>query len=458
MSFLIYNTLTKKKEEFKPIKEGFVGMYTCGPTVYSHPHIGNWRACVFSDLLRRSLEYAGYQVTQIMNITDIDDKTIKNSQKEGISLKDFTSFYTEQFFKDRDLLNIKPATEYTKASDYIKQILILVDKLIEKGFAYKAEDSSIYFKINKYPQYGKLSKIDLSGLKENADNRMKTDEYTKDSVEDFALWKAWSEEDGNNFWDPKEILGKDTIITKGRPGWHIECSAMSTDKLGNSFDIHTGGIDLIFPHHENEIAQSVCATGGDFAHYFMHNEHLLVDGKKMSKSLGNFYTLSNLIEKGIDPISFRYWLYTSNYMSKTNFTLKAVLASQKALTKLKDYFVGLGNVSGEINQEYQKRFKGYISNNLDTPGAIALIWEMVKDEGIKDEDKRATLLDFDQVLGFNLEKEEDIPEEIIKLAEDRLKVRMNKDWPKSDELREKIKELGYDIKDTNQGYKISKLK
>lgn len=458
MSFLIYNSLGRKKENFKPIKDGFVGMYTCGPTVYNYPHIGNWRSYIFSDLLRRSLEYLGYQVTQVINITDIDDKTIRDSQKEGKSLKDFTSFYSEQFFKDRDLLNIKPATEYTKASDYIKQILVLVEKLIEKGFAYKAQDGSIYFKINKYPNYGKLSKINLLKLKENADNRMKTDEYTKDNAEDFAVWKAWSEEDGNNYWEPKEILGKDTSITKGRPGWHIECSAMSMDKLGNSFDIHTGGVDLIFPHHENEIAQSVCATGGDFAHYFMHNEHLLVDGRKMSKSLDNFYTLSDLINKGIDPLSLRYWLYTSNYMSKINFTNEAILASQKALGRLRDYFNELGDSSDRVNEEYQIKFKEFISNNLDTPSVIALVWELVKDENISNGDKKATLFDFDKILGFDLDKKDEIPEDVIKLAEDRLKARLIKDWIQSDKLRLEIKDKGYEVKDTESGYKLNKIK
>jgi cysteinyl-tRNA synthetase len=458
MSFSIYNTLSKKKENFKPIKEGFVGMYSCGPTVYNYIHIGNWRAFVSSDLLRRSLEYLGYEVQQIMNITDIDDKTIRNSIKEGKSLKDFTSFYTEQFFKDRDLLNIKKATEYTKASEYMKEILTLIEKLMKKGFAYKAQDGSVYFKINKYSDYGKLSKINLAGLKKNADNRMKVDEYTKDNVEDFALWKAWSQDDGDNFWEPKEILGKETEITKGRPGWHIECSAMSMNKLGDSFDIHTGGIDLIFPHHENEIAQSVCANGGDFAHYFVHNEHLLVNGKKMSKSLGNFYTLSDLINKKIDPLSLRYWLYTSSYMSKVNFTEEAVLASQKAMIRLKDFFSDLGNGIGSVSDEYQRRFKEYISDNLDTPSAIALIWELIKDENVSKEDKKATLSDFDKVLGFDLDKRDEIEDDIIKIADERLKIRLAKDWALSDKLREEIEDKGYEIKDTEDGYKLNKIK
>lgn len=458
MSFSIYNTLTRKKEILKPIKEGFVGIYTCGPTVYNHLHIGNWRAYVFSDLLRRSLEYDGYQVSQIMNITDIDDKTIRDSQKEGKSLKDFTSYYTEQFFKDRDLLNIKPATEYTKASEYIKPILILVKKLIDQGFAYKAQDGSIYFDISRYPLYGKLSKIKTKGLKENADNRMKTDEYTKDDINDFALWKGWAEEDGPNFWIPEEILGEKTDIGKGRPGWHIECSAMSMDKLGNNFDIHTGGVDLIFPHHENEIAQSVCATAENFANYFMHNEHLLVDGKKMSKSVGNFYTLSDLINKGIKPTAFRFWLYTSSYMTKINFTEEAVLASQTALEKLENYFEDLGQDLGEINLTYQNKFKKYLADNLNSPKAIALIWQLIKDKNISNQDKKVTLLDFDKVLGFNLgQNKTETPKEIMDLAEERQQARISKDWAKSDILRQKIKELGFEIKDIDDGYKIKKI-
>jgi len=462
MAFTIFNTLSRDKQIFTPIKEGHVGLYTCGPTVYNHLHIGNWRAYVFTDLLKRSLEYLDYKVNHVMNITDVDDKTIKVSQEQGKSLKEFTEYYTEQFFKDRDLLNILPPTTYTKATDFIPQMISLIKKLEDKGFAYRTADGSVYFDIRKDKEYGKLSHFKLSDLKENADNRLKKDEYEKENAEDFALWKAWVSEDGNAYWDPKEFFGAETDLIKGRPGWHIECSAMSMDKLGESFDIHTGGVDNMFPHHENEIAQSECATGKNFVKYFMHNEHLLVDGQKMSKSLGNFYTLADLKDKGIDPIAFRMWLYTSNYRTRTNFTLEVVKGTQVALERLREAFRGLGEDSGDINEDYKLKFIDFLSNDLDSAKALSLVWEILKDSSLKDEDKKATLLDFDKVLGLGLDKlvgkkEEEIPDKIISLVKEREEVRKEKNWAKSDELRKEINILGYEIKDTESGTKISKI-
>lgn len=451
MPFTIFNTLGRDKEVFIPTREGHVGLYTCGPTVYNHLHIGNWRAYMFTDLLKRHLEYLGYKVDHVMNITDVDDKTIKVSQEQGKSLKEFTEYYTEQFFKDRDLLNIIPPTSYTKATDFISQMVSLIKKLEEKGFAYKTSDGSVYFDIRKDKEYGKLSNFKLSELKENADNRLKKDEYEKENAEDFALWKAWTLEDGDVFWE--------TELGKGRPGWHIECSAMSMDKLGESFDIHTGGVDNMFPHHENEIAQSECATGKTFAKYFMHNEHLLVDGQKMSKSLGNFYTMTDLMNKGIDPIAFRMWLYTSNYRTRTNFTLDVVSGTQVALERLREAFRGLGEDFGTINEAYKARFIECLNNDLDSAKALSLVWEILKDSSLSNEDKKATLLDFDRVLGLSLDKikEVKIPEEILTLAKEREEARKEKDWTKSDDLRKEINKSGYDIKDTESGYKISKI-
>lgn len=451
MPLSIFNTLSRKKEVFEPINPPRVGMYTCGPTVYNYLHIGNWRAYVFADLLKRYLVYSGYEVKHVMNITDVEDKIIREVKAQNKDLKELTEYYTEEFFKDRDLLNIIPANVYTKATEYIDEMVSLVKKLEEKGFAYKTDDGSIYFDIHKDKEYGKLSHFKLSDLKENADGRLKKDEYEKENAQDFALWKAWSEEDGNIFWQ--------TDLGKGRPGWHLECSAMSMENLGESFDLHTGGVDNIFPHHENEIAQSECATGKSFAKYFMHNEHLLVDGQKMAKSAGNFYTLEDLMRKGIDPMAFRLWLYTSNYSTRTNFTLEAVNASQTAFLRLKEAFLDLGEEVGQINIKYQNLFKEYLDNNLDSPRAVALVWEILKDNGISDSDKKATLLDFDRVLGLGLNKIKrwSIPEEIKKLAEEREEARLQKDWTKSDELREKIISLGYEIKDTESGPKISKI-
>jgi len=449
MSLSIFNTLSRQKEIFSPIKPGEVSMYTCGPTVYNHLHIGNWRAYVFADLLKRHLLYSGYQVKHVMNITDVEDKIIREVQAQNRSLKDLTEFYTEQFYLDRDLLNILPADKYPKATEYINEMVTLIEKLLERGFAYKSDDDSVYFDLKKDADYGKLSHFKLADLKENADERLSKDEYDKENAQDFALWKAWTPDDGQVFWQ--------TTFGKGRPGWHIECSAMSMKELGQSFDLHTGGVDNIFPHHENEIAQSECATGVTFAKYFMHNEHLMVDGQKMSKSLGNFYKLEDLQTKGLEPLAFRYWLYTSSYTTRTNFTLEAALGSQTALNRLRESYKELGVEIGQVNLSYQARFKELLDNNLDSPRALALIYELLKDKEIADENKKATLLDFDQVLGFNLAQiiNEIIPEEVLQLANERQQARIEKNWTRSDELRKEINDLGYEVKDTENGPEIS---
>jgi len=451
MALKIYNSLTRKEEQFEPLNKNNVGMYTCGPTVYNYAHIGNYRAYIFSDMLKRYLKYSGYEVNHIMNITDVDDKTIRESQKEGKSLKDFTEFYTKALFDDRDSLNIIPANTYTKATEYIEEMVKIIETLITKGYAYKTDDGSVYFDIKKDKEYGKLSHFNLSNLKENADGRLKKDEYEKENAQDFALWKAYDENDGNVFWN--------TSIGKGRPGWHIECSAMSMSNLGESFDIHTGGVDLMFPHHENEIAQSECSTGKSFVKYWMHNEHLMVDGKKMSKSLGNFYTLKDIVEKGINPLAFRYWLYMGHYRTNVNFTIDSVLSAQTALSRLYSAYNNLGENIGNINDEYVIKLKESMDDDLNTSIALSLIWELLKDSQISNEDKKATLLNMDQVFGFGLDniKKDIIPNEIENLSKEREQARINKDWSKSDELRDKIKELGYEIKDTENGTLISKI-
>lgn len=452
MALNIFNTLSHTKEEFKPISNDKVGLYTCGPTVYNYPHIGNYRAYIFGDILKRYLVYRGYKVKHIMNITDIDDKTIRDSQAQGKKLSELTEFYTKEFYKDRDALNIVPAEKYTKATDFINEMVKIIEILLEKGFAYKTEDGSVYFNIHKDLDYGKLSHFKISDLKENARGRMTKDEYDKDSAEDFALWKAWDESDGDVFWQ--------TQLGKGRPGWHIECSAMSMHELGETFDLHTGGVDNIFPHHENEIAQSECATGKTFSKYFMHNEHLMVDGIKMAKSSGNFYTLRDLIEKDIEPLAFRLWIYTAHYRTKTNFTLDAVNGSQVALKRLYEAFKAIMNSDiGVIDESYKERLIEYMDDDLDTPKALALMWELVHNPEIEPENKKATMLDFDRIFGFGLEnlKEEIIPKEVQLLSLEREQARKDKDWSKSDELRDKIKSLGYEVKDSDTGYKISKI-
>lgn len=451
MALKFYNSLSRKIEEFIPLHRGEVRLYTCGPTVYNYPHIGNYRAYIFTDMLKRYLSYNGYIVNHIMNITDVDDKTIRDSVANNKTLKEFTEFYTAEFFKDRDSLGIIPPTKYTKATDYINEMVAIVEQLITRGYAYKTNDGSVYFDIKKDAEYGKLSHFKISDLKENADGRLKKDEYDKENAQDFALWKAWDTSDGDVFWE--------TSLGKGRPGWHIECSAMSMAELGEHIDIHTGGVDLIFPHHENEIAQSECATGKEFVKYWMHNEHLMVDGAKMSKSAGNFYALRDIVDKGINPLAFRYWLYTGHYRTKINFTLDAVAGSSTALKRLYEAFLALGNENGEVSEKYKKKLMEVMDEDLNTPQALALLWELIHDVNISNKDKRITLLDFDQVFGFGLAdlKEDVIPEEVTSLAKEREQARTDKNWIKSDELRDRIIELGYEIKDTDTGPNISKI-
>ena len=453
----LYNTLSRKKEEFFPINKNEVRMYTCGPTVYNYPHIGNYRAYIFADILKRVLLYNGLEVRHIMNLTDVDDKTIRKSQKEGKSLKEFTEFYTEEFLKDIKMLHILNPTKFTKATDYVNEMVEIIKKLLEKRLAYKSDDGSIYFDIKKFQNYGQLSGIVLEKQKETTSltpqyyGRITSDEYDKENVQDFALWKAWDKKDGDVFWD--------TDFGRGRPGWHIECSAMSIKNLSEEIDIHTGGVDLIFPHHENEIAQSEGATGKQFVKYWLHNEWLLVDGKKMAKSLNNFYTLRNLTDKGIDPIAYRFWLLMANYRTKINFVWEALEGAQIALKRLYSLYLGLGEQTGSVHQEYKNKFTEYLNDDLNTPRALSLLWDVIKDENMSDADKKATILDFDKVLGLGFAelKAERIPEKVMKLVEEREKARLDKDFKKSDELRDKINSLGYEIKDTAEGQKVSKI-
>ncbi len=424
----IYNTLTKKVEVFKPIKEGFVGFYSCGPTVYNFAHIGNFRSFVFYDLLKRYLKYKGYKVKHVMNITDVDDKTIRDSKKEGLSLKEFTEKYTKYFIEDLKSLNIELPDVMPKATEHINEMIDLIKKLIDKGLAYKASDGSTYYDVSKFKDYGKLSGIKVENLKAGA--RVSQDEYSKDEVHDFALWKAYSEEDGDVYWE--------TELGKGRPGWHIECSAMSMKYLGETFDIHSGGIDLVFPHHENEIAQSEGATGKKFVNYWVHCEFLKVNGKKMSKSLGNFYTLRDILKKGYDPIAVRFLLLSTHYRQQLNFTFEALKSAENTIEKLREFIRSLLEISlrneedkdksndkVEIKELIEKARTGFeqaMDNDLNISEALASIFEFVneinkrimKNEINKEEAKM--ILDFmfkiDSVLGLKLNEVK--PREVIK--------------------------------------------
>ena len=312
MELKFYNSMTRQIEPFKTLNPGEVGMYTCGPTVYNYAHIGNFRAYLFEDFLRRTLEFAGNQVKQVMNLTDVDDKTIRGSQAAGQALKAYTKPYIEAFFADLKTLNVEPAAVYPAATDHIPEMLNLISALFDKGIAYKSDDGSVYFSVSKYENYGKLAHIDREAMRSGV--RINADEYEKEGVGDFALWKGWDEKDGDVVWDAP--------WGKGRPGWHLECSAMSMKYLGESFDLHTGGIDNLFPHHENEIAQAEAVTGKPFVHTWMHCAHLRVNGQKMSKSLGNFFTLRDLQEKGYTGREIRYVLLNAHYRQGLNFTFE----------------------------------------------------------------------------------------------------------------------------------------
>ncbi len=377
MVLKFYNTLTRRKDVFKPLRKDFVRIYSCGPTVYDYPHVGNLRAFVFCDLLRRYLKYRGFKVKHVMNITDVDDKTIRNSRKGGLTLKNFTKKYTEIFFSEMEKMNIEKFEVYPKATEHIQDMVDLIKILLKKGFAYRGRDGSVYYRISKFGDYGKLSKLDISSLKVGA--RVSQDEYTKDEAKDFALWKAWDPDDGNVYWE--------TEIGRGRPGWHIECSAMSMKYLGHTFDIHTGGVDLIFPHHENEIAQSEAATGKPFVHYWLHNEHVMVEGKKMSKSLGNYLTLKDLMDRGHDPLAVRYALLSTHYRSKLNITDKTLWAAKQSVEKIYNFIDLLKEIEGgkenkkvdKLIKNVQKDFREAMDDDLDIGTALAKFFDFIKE-------------------------------------------------------------------------------
>ena len=459
----LYNTLTRKKQVFKPLSGKKVGLYTCGPTVYWHAHIGNLRTYTFEDILRRVLKYNGYQIKQVMNITDVEDKIIKKAQKEKKNIFAITKPYTKIFFEDLKKLNIQKVELYPKATDHIKEMIDLTKKLLAKGIAYRGEDGSVYFSIKKFKNYGKLSQLKKREIKIGA--RISADEYNKEQAQDFVLWKSAK---------PNEPTWL-SPWGKGRPGWHIECSAMSMKYLGKTLDIHAGAVDLIFPHHENEIAQSEGATGKMFSKFWVHGEHLLVDGQKMSKSLGNIFTLRDLKNKKISPLAFRYLVLTSHYRSKLNFTWKSLEAAQSALNNLTTQINANGNTNkhekniriNRFNQHksaaiYENKFLAAINDDLNTPKAIAVVWEIIKNKNLSQKLKKQLLLKFDKVLGLGLnkiktQKTAEIPQKISQLATEREKLRVNKQFIQADALRKKIELLGYIIDDTAFGPKIEKI-
>lgn len=464
-----FNTLTRKKEVLKPLEAGKVKIYTCGPTVYDYAHIGNFRAFLFEDLLKRWLLHRGFKVTHIMNLTDIDDKTIKGSQKQQVPLRQFTDFYVKGFFEDIKALNIQPADVYPRATDLIPEMVALIKTLMVKGYAYRGEDGSIYYAISKFPDYGKLSKIKTTDLKAGA--RVSQDEYSKEEAQDFALWKAWTPEDGDVFWE--------TELGKGRPGWHIECSAMSMKYLGESFDIHCGGVDNMFPHHENEIAQSEAATGKKFVNYWLHNEHLLVEGKKMAKRLGNFYTLRDLLSKGYDPIVIRYLLMSTHYRQQFNFTFEGLESAKSALHRLRNFVRRLHDLEGGKNSKgkvavltakLEACFGGSLDDDLDIGVALASLFDFVREINNLLDDNRVSkseatqvgglMMLIDEVLGVigRVEVEEALPADIDILVQKREQARKAKKWKEADQIRVQLKTMGIVLEDTAQGVRWHKEK
>ncbi len=449
----VTNSLTRSLEELKPLENNEIRLYTCGPTVYNYAHIGNFRAYVFEDILRRTILFNGMKIRQVMNLTDVDDKTIRGANAAGIPLTEYTKKYKDAFFADLETLNIQKAEVYPAATDHIPEMIALVSKLVEKGIAYKSEDGSVYFSVRKFPGYGKLAHIDFDHQKTGA--RCLGDEYDKENVGDFALWKAWEESDGPVGWD--------SPWGRGRPGWHIECSAMSMKYLGETFDLHTGGIDNLFPHHENEIAQAEAATGKPFVSTWMHCAHLRVNGEKMSKSLGNFFTLRDLTEKGWTGREIRYVLTNAHYSQGLNFAFSALEDARKSLRRIDECTAKA--TEGEAPDWAKKHlddFTAAVNDDLNTPRAYAALFGLVRDTNAHGGGPvLGVFRRMDEVLGvvfFGKSAEADVPAGVKALLDARAAARAAKNWAESDRLRNEIAALGWAVKDGKEGQSVSPLK
>jgi cysteinyl-tRNA synthetase len=469
MALRLFNTHSRKIEEFAPSDPAArpITMYTCGPTVYSRAHIGNFRAYIFEDLLQRHLELRGYKVHRVMNITDVEDKTIRGAREAGVPLQSFTEQFKAAFFEDAHTLRIKRADEYPAATDqrYIDRMIEMISVLISKGLAYQADDKSVYFRINKFPDYGKLAHFDLTQLQSTG--RVKHDEYDKEHIGDFALWKAWDEQDGAVKWD--------SPWGPGRPGWHIECSAMSTALLGDQIDLHCGGVDNIFPHHEAEIAQSEGVTGKKFVSYWLHCAHLLVDGQKMAKSLGNFYTVPDVLAKGYTGRELRYALLRVHYRVPLNFTWEGMNEARESLARVDEWLARLREVAKQGNVQHStsngkrssKRtdFEDALDDDLNISAALGYLFESIRetnramDQNEMDAASASAWLDWWKRINTVLDLEADtdvaIPHEVAQLAEQRENARREKNWKRSDELRERISALGWEVRDTKDGPKLT---
>ncbi|MBV8353068.1 MAG: cysteine--tRNA ligase [Verrucomicrobia bacterium] len=463
MPITFYDTYSRQLEEFKPIEPPKVKLYTCGPTVYSFAHIGNFRAYVFEDLLQRHLEARGFEVERVMNLTDVDDKTIRGSREAGISLPEFTAKFKKAFFEDIETLRIKRANHFPAATEpeNLAKMIEMIDQLMQEDIAYQAEDRSVYFRIMRYPDYGKLAHLDLAELRPSG--RIRSDEYEKENIGDFALWKAWDEKDG--------LVGWNAPWGRGRPGWHIECSAMATRLLGPEIDIHCGGVDNIFPHHEAEIAQSECVNHKKFVRYWLHNAHLLVEGQKMSKSLGNFFTLRDLLDKGFTGRELRYALIGSNYRQPLNFTFDGLNAARHSLLRIDEWLRRLRDIAGNAEPDpgfaaaKSDSFFNALDEDLNISAALAEVFDQIRstnraiDSAELTASQAAALLDWwdriNQVLQLQ-EEAEPIPPNVTRLLQRRAAARADKNWSEGDSLRTQIEELGWLVKDTKDGQKLTK--
>ncbi len=470
MALRFYNTLTRSLDPFEPIEPGFVRMYACGPTVYQLPHIGNYRTFLFNDLLHRYLEWKGYDVKFVMNLTDVDDKTIDGAHRTGVSLEEFTEPVIRGFFDDLDALGIRRADVYPRATRHVDAMVEIIERLIDRGHAYVTADGSVYYDISSFPDYGKLSRVDLSEMRRG--ERVAADEYEKGDIRDFALWKAAKDVD-------HEVgAAWETPWGTGRPGWHIECSAMSMAELGESFDIHTGGEDLVFPHHEDEIAQSEGATGRQFVRYWLHVKHLLVNGQKMSKSLGNVYTLRDLMEKGYSAAAVRYLLISAHYRHELNFTFDGLRDAQAAIRRVLDFEDRVRRTPRdddapasdlpEIAARALRAFEEALDDDLNVPEALAALFTMIREgNAALDERTSFTTADLlavenaldriDDVLGvFQLARaattvEEDLARWVEEKIAERQEARARRDFATADAIRDELAAAGFVIEDTPQG-------
>lgn len=457
----IHNTLSGKLEEFRPLREGEVRFYYCGPTVWDYGHIGNFRSAVAADIIRRYLKFKGYRVTHVMNITDVEDRIIAKSQEAGLSIDDYTAKYIDALWEDFDSLGCERPEVVPRATRHIPEMVDLIEKLLASEHAYRS-DGSIYYRISSFPEYGKLSKINFSGNIAGASERIDTDKYEKEDARDFALWK----EPGN----PNEPAW-DAPIGRGRPGWHIECSAMSMKYLGETFDLHLGGIDLVFPHHENEIAQSEGATGKEFVRYWMHFEHLKVEGETMSKSKGNYYTLRDVVAKGYSPAAIRYFLLSVPYNKQLNFTFDALAGAEKTVESLRDFRArvneaktepGVNEELSETTREALQEFEAGMDDNLNTSVALAALHNLTREvntalarKRVREDNKRElleTLTKIDSVLNILGEQRQEMLEsEIQALIDERQEARRRRDFARGDEIRDELAARGIVLEDTKDG-------